>query len=287
MSDGTEQRDGMSEVVNGASGETLASETATEVRTASDGMSGGVGLQAPPPTPEDSPVAPAFRQRLSRVAPWVMATFTVILIGMLALLLADTRTTDAAVRPTPTATPAPTATPMPTSTPAPIDGFQFYRDPTNHYIVQYPLGWTVSSDTTNQGIEFCDDCTNPGYIVQVNTPSNLGDVGPPANQNTASAWVTYALNGLASRLQSGTLTPLGEQQSITIGGVVWQSGGGLVSDSGGSVRFRVQVYATVYEGKPYILVLSTSEDRFTAGTIQFFGPMLQSFQFVPQTPQNP
>ena len=141
----------------------------------------------------------------------------------------------------------------------------------------------VSTDNASQGIEFCDDCQNPGYIVQVNTPSNLGDVGPPPNQNSASGWVTYALNGLSSRLQSGTLTVLGEQQAITIGGAGWQSGGALVTDPSGSASFRVQVYATVYEGKPYILVLSTTEDRFTAGTIQFFGPMLQSFEFVKQT----
>lgn len=225
-----------------------------------------------------------IRRQIPRIAPWAMATFALILIAMLTLLFTDTHAIDAATRPTPTATPAPTATDAPTATPAPIDGFQFYRDPANHYIIQYPLGWVVSSDNTSQGIEFCDDCTNPGYIVQVDTPSNLGDVGPPANQNSAAGWVTYALNGLASRLQSGTLTPLGEQQPITIGGVVWQSGGGLVTDSNGGARFRVQVYATVHDGKPYILVLSTTDDRFTAGTIQFFGPMLQSFEFVTQAP---
>lgn len=225
-----------------------------------------------------------IRRQIPRIAPWAMATSALILIAMLTLLFTDTHAIDAATRPTPTATPAPTATEAPTATPAPIDGFQFYRDPANHYVIQYPLGWVVSSDNTSQGIEFCDDCTNPGYIVQVDTPSNLGDVGPPANQNSAAGWVTYALNGLASRLQSGTLTPLGEQQPITIGGVVWQSGSGLVTDSNGGARFRVQVYATVHDGKPYILVLSTTEDRFTAGTIQFFGPMLQSFEFVTQAP---
>src|SRR5262249_6259303 len=160
----------------------------------------------------------------------------------------------------------PTVTPAPTATPVPIDGFQFYHDPANHYTIQYPLNWEVSSDNTSQGIEFCDDCTNPGYIVQVNTPSNLGDVGPPPNQNSAADGVTYALNGLASHLQSGTLTPAGTQAPIVIGGVVWQSGGAVVSDTNGGTRFRVQVYATVYEGKPYILVLSTTDDRFTAGT---------------------
>ena len=237
-----------------------------------------------PSTPIASNQAPDEPRLVRRIAPWAMAVIALILVSMLALLLADTHSTDAAVRPTPTATPAPTITPAPTATPQPIDGFQFYRDPANHFIIQYPLNWEVSSDNTSQGIEFCDDCTNPGYIVQVNTPSNLGDVGPPPNQSSAADWVTYALNGLASNLQSGTLTVQGPAQAIVIGGVVWQSGGATVSDSSGGARFRVQVYATVYEGKPYILVLSTTEDRFTAGTIQFFGPMLQSFEFIEQTP---
>ena len=275
MDEGTERRDPVAQSddaagVNGASAKT-SSETADTAGTT-------IAARQPPIESAETlpPMARFARQQLPRLAPWAGAVLALVLIGMVAMLFADTRTIDAAVRPTPTATPAPTMTPTA------IDGFQFYRDPSNHYVIQYPLGWVVSTDNASQGIEFCDDCQNPGYIVQVNTPSNLGDVGPPPSQNSASGWVTYALNGLSSRLQSGTLTVLGEQQAITIGGVVWQSGGALVTDPSGSASFRVQVYATVYEGKPYILVLSTTEDRFTAGTIQFFGPMLQSFQFVKQ-----
>lgn len=282
MREGTEERDGTVDPGDtpGAPG---LSDTSAE--PSQDNMTTGATRQAPDATPP--PALRYLRQQASRIAPWAMAIVGLILIGMLSLLFADTHTIDAAVRPTPTATPAPTATPMPTATPQPIDGFQFYRDPSGHYIIQYPLNWVVSSDNASQGIEFCDDCNNPGYIVQVNTPSNLGDAGPPANENTAAGWVTYALNGLASRLQSGTLTRTAQQDPIIVGGVVWQSGSALVTDSNGSARFRVQVYATVYQGKPYILVLSTTEDRFTAGTIQFFGPMLQSFEFVQQTPTTP
>jgi hypothetical protein len=277
MDERTEQRDGIA-----SSGDASAPPGATVTNAGKDAGKDAATEDARPASDEAPPMLRAVRQRLPHLAPWAGAVLALILVGMLAMLFADTRTTDAAVRPTPTATAAPTATAVPTITPTAIDGFQFYRDPSDHYVIQYPLGWMVSTDNASQGIEFCDDCQNPGYIVQVNTPSNLGDVGPPPNQNSASGWVTYALNGLASRLQSGTLTVLGEQQPITFGGVVWQSGGALVTDASGSASFRVQVYATVHEGKPYILVLSTTEDRFTAGTIQFFGPMLQSFQFVKQ-----
>jgi hypothetical protein len=276
MREGTENR----EIIADTSDALIESNTSSDTADTA-GVEGGE--RQTPATPQP-PTARNMRQKVARVTPWAMAMLALILVGMLSWLLSDTHPTDAASRPTPTATPLPTMTATTTPTPTPIDGFQFYHDPTNHYIIQYPLGWVISTDNSSQGIEFCDDCQNPGYIVQVNTPNNLGDVGPPANQNTADGWVTYALNGLASRLQSGTLTPLGPQQAIVIGGVVWQSGGALVTDSSGGARFRLQVYATVYENKPYILVLSTTDDRFTAGTIQFFGPMLQSFEFVKPTP---
>jgi hypothetical protein len=276
MREGTENR----EIIADTSDALIESNTSSDTADTA-GVEGGE--RQTPATPQP-PTARNMRQKVARVTPWAMAMLALILVGMLSWLLSDTHPTDAASRPTPTATPLPTMTATTTPTPTPIDGFQFYHDPTNHYIIQYPLGWVISTDNSSQGIEFCDDCQNPGYIVQVNTPNNLGDVGPPANQNTAEGWVTYALNGLASRLQSGTLTPLGPQQAIVIGGVVWQSGGALVTDSSGGARFRLQVYATVYENKPYILVLSTTDDRFTAGTIQFFGPMLQSFEFVKPTP---
>ena len=44
---------------------------------------------------------------------------------------------------------------------------------------------------------------------------------------------------------------------------------------------RVEVYATVYNGRPYIINLLASDDRFAAGAIEFFQPMLQTYQFLP------
>ncbi len=46
---------------------------------------------------------------------------------------------------------------------------------------------------------------------------------------------------------------------------------------------QVVVLATVYHGKPYIISLLTSSDRFEAGNIEFFQPMLDSFEFLPQS----
>ncbi|HEV8193464.1 MAG TPA: hypothetical protein VGP82_18535, partial [Ktedonobacterales bacterium] len=69
------------------------------------------------------------------------------------------------------------------------------------------------------------------------------------------------------------------QLPVTIGGQAWQTGGLLVTGSDPSIC--VQVYATVYNDKPYIITLSAYNDRFTAGNIEFFTPMLKSFQFLP------
>ncbi|MEO7001140.1 MAG: PsbP-related protein [Ktedonobacterales bacterium] len=48
-----------------------------------------------------------------------------------------------------------------------------------------------------------------------------------------------------------------------------------------STCIRVEVYATVYNGRPYIITLLASDDRFAAGSIEFFQPMLQSYEFLP------
>lgn len=44
---------------------------------------------------------------------------------------------------------------------------------------------------------------------------------------------------------------------------------------------QVVVLATVYHNRPYIISLLTSSDRFEAGDIEFFQPMLASFEFLP------
>ncbi|GEM_PF-3364489 len=44
---------------------------------------------------------------------------------------------------------------------------------------------------------------------------------------------------------------------------------------------QVVVLATVYQGRPFIINLLTSSDRFAAGNIEYFQPMLNSFEFLP------
>lgn len=243
-----------------------------------------------PRTAESEPARELRRGRASRrswhlVVPWIAATCFVILAGMLLLMFAEAQRlgTTAAQRPTPTATPSPTATVAPTPTIPPIDGFQYYADRINGFQIQYPVGWVVSSDST--GPQFTDNDSSLGYLVQVGVPSSLAGVGNGANANDAAAWIDFWFNGLSGKLDSSlALSRLpGPQQPVTIGGVEWQSGVAIIADPNNTVRIRVQVYATIYHDKPYLIALSTSDDRFTAGTIQFFGPMIESFQFLPPT----
>jgi len=225
-------------------------------------------------------------------------------------------------------TPTPTTTVFPTPTAEP--GFQLYVDRSDGFLIQYPSGWALVS--LSPGIDFKDDPNSPGYIVQVLFPGAFSaPSGQPGNPNSGSFWVNYALNGLSTTLSQQGMGVLSRQancpapynQSITIGGVVWQCGAGYdlvgvtptptvapgatpsatptvtpqptvgagqtqtpgVAPAGGCPNgscLQVVVLATVYHGKPYIISLLTSSDRFEAGEIEFFEPMLNSFAFLPQ-----
>jgi hypothetical protein len=260
--------------------------------------------------------APPASRRMG-ATPWVVAVGAVILLSTLLLMLADAqRNSDLATTPRPTPTHAPTATVAVTPTPTPLEGFQYYVDRTNIYQIQYPVGWVT--DQLNPGIQFSDDANAPGYQVQIVPVSTATAIGPTANPADPSAWVNYALDNLEKRLPQGSYmrvmgsapievegtptasasasptpsptvgrgTPTPDTTScalaqlpVNIGGEAWQTGGLLVTGSDPSIC--VQVYATVYNGKPYIITLSAYNDRFIAGNIEFFTPMLKSFQFLP------
>src|SRR5579885_3335739 len=143
---------------------------------------------------------PPALQRM-RTAPWVVAVLAVILVGTLLLMLADAQRIGTSATPRPTPTHVPTATVAPTPSPTPADGFQYYVDHTNQYLIQYPLGWVT--DELNPGIQFSDDENSPGYQVQIVPASTATAIGPSANASDASdasAWVNYALDNLEKRL---------------------------------------------------------------------------------------
>jgi hypothetical protein len=71
---------------------------------------------------------------------------------------------------------------------------------------------------------------------------------------------------------------------VTIGGQTWQSGTAVFDVQ--QLHSRVQVYATIFEGKPYVITLLAPDASFTAGERQYFRTMLATFQFLDSTPSS-
>jgi hypothetical protein len=76
----------------------------------------------------------------------------------------------------------------------------------------------------------------------------------------------------------------GPLPAATFAGSTWQTGRGVISDQVGQVSqasIRVQVYATIYQGKPYIISLYAADGTFSVADTVYFQPMRESFEFLP------
>ena len=208
--------------------------------------------------------------------PAIFALF--MFVCLLITLLADSgRTT--AHKTTFKPTPSPTATVKPTPTTLP--GFSLYSDPNDGFGIQYPRTWVLSP--LSPGIQFDDDSANPGFEVQLLVP---GADTCPSNGATATSgatvWVNCTLSILATKFHGNFEQAPGPTADVQVGGMAWQSGVAYLGK--GTSRVRVQVYATIHQGKPYIINLLAVDSRFSFGTLEFFQPMLQSFRFLPANP---
>lgn len=237
------------------------------------------GEGADPQDPTLRPVKPIRRPRGLRTRRDLFVLVAVgLLTFLLVLILADGGQSKAQTGPArPTATTRPTATVTMTPSPTAQPGFQIYSDPSEGFLVQYPRNWVPSP--VNPGIQFDDDATNPGFEVQILVPGPDTCSESSTKPNDASVWVNCELGNLARKWQGNFEQLPGPTPSVAFGNTLWQSGVGLLGTS--SPRLRVQVYATVQNGKPYIINVLANDDRFTFGTSEFFQPMLQSFKFLP------
>lgn len=240
------------------------------------------------------PGSPRQRRRLAGLGGWLMATTSLVLVAVLALLFADSarpQQTQGKAAPTPTATAKPTPTSTPYPLPTPMTGFQVYADRADGFFLQYPTGWTTTP--SNPGVELTDDSNSPTFIVQVLIPAAASITGAGANASDPSALVNFELNTLATQWPAGAFTHTpGPNTVTTIGGVQWQGGVGLVSTSANDAtnatpgaHIKVQVYATVYHGKPYVINLLAPNDLFQAGMDGSFSQVLSTFTFLPVTRQ--
>ena len=233
----------------------------------------------PRPAPPAPPAPPASaRRRVPRVAAAIVALVVCVVILLLANGGASTASPGNA-HTHPTVTLAPTATASPFPTPTAAMGFKVYFDRGERFYVQYPLSWEAKQ--TNPGIQFDDDPSVPNFIVQVLQPGDATTAGPTTDPNDPSVWVTYEMNRLASIYQSSFSRLTGPTPAAHFGGALWQSGVARLTDN--TTNIRVQIFATVYDGTPYIINLLATEDRFANGVRAYFDPMLQSFTFLPAT----
>ncbi len=181
------------------------------------------------------------------------------------------------LKPTATATLTPSPTVYPT--PTPMLGFQVYipKDHAEGFLIQYPTTWTASSNYP--GVEFDDDKVNPTHEVQVLLPGDATAVGVAGDPNDASVWVNYELNKLAEKWGASFSQVSGPAPAVQINNVTWQSGQAMLSEN--QTHIRVQVYATVHDGKVYIVNQLAGNDTFYDSVSRYFMPMLRSFTFLP------
>lgn len=218
---------------------------------------------------------PPRRVRALSVAGAVLVMLTFLLLLSDSSPLQSHRVTAATVRPTATARATATATVFPT--PTPMTGFQVYQDTTEGFLIQYPVPWTHAP--ASPGIEFNDNAKVPGYIMQVLVPGDATSVAQGQNAQDASTWVNYELSNLAKQWGSNYSQVPGPTPAVRVNTVTWQSGEAELSVN--QTRIHVQVYATVHDGKPYIVNELAAEDQFTSGSQQYFTPMMRSLTFLP------
>ena len=176
--------------------------------------------------------------------------------------------------PTPVATATPTPIPSPTvaPTPAPDANFSWCTTActTNGFIVEFPNGWNQGQTSDKTGVQFLNP-SSPDAYAAFKTPG--------ATTSTANALITNDLANFAS--QPGYTAPT-TTDNKTIGGTNWTFAIAHYTLNGQTER--IEVFATVYQGKAYIIELQAAESQFdTTYYPTYFQKMINSFQFQQST----
>ena len=172
--------------------------------------------------------------------------------------------------PTPTATATPTPVPSPTVAPtaAPDPNFSWCTTTctTNGFVVEFPTGWNEGQTTDKTGVQFFNPSQTDIYAA-FKTPGTT--------TSTASNLVSTDLQtGFAS--QPGYVPPT-TSENTTIGGENWTYQ--IAHFNINSQVERIEVFATVHQGKAYIIELQASDSQFDTLNSQYFATMIGRFQF--------
>ncbi len=181
---------------------------------------------------------------------------------------------------TPTSVPSPSPTPMPspsptvtaTPTPAPDPGFAWcdVTCTSNGFSVEYPGTWQQKPTSDSTGTQFTNP-SQPDEFAAFKTPG--------ATTANADQLVSSDLNNNFSS-QPGYITPTPTSTTFlntTIGGENWSYQTAYYQFNGQTER--IEVYATVHQGKAYIIELQAPDAQFDSANTQYFEDMLGRFQF--------
>ncbi len=173
--------------------------------------------------------------------------------------------------PSPSPIPSPSPSPSPTLAPTatPDAGFTLCDTTctSNGFSVEYPGGWSQKPTNDSTGIHYIN-------------PSQLDEIAafktPGITTMNAGQLVNTDLNNFSS--QQGYIAPTPTPSSnATIGGENWSY---QIAYYQSSVQIvRIEVYATVHQGKAYIIELQALDSQFDAVNTQYFEKMLVRFQF--------
>ena len=143
-----------------------------------------------------------------------------------------------------------------------------YTDDDNGFQVNHPLAW--QSIALNPGIEFDDNSKNPATIVQILLP------GTAQNQDTD--WVSYEMDQLRQTVNTSGFQQSNGIAQITMGGTTWK--GQQAAFTLATQQVTVQVFATVYHNRVYIMNWWTTTIPMDTARTRWFDSIAQSFSFL-------
>ncbi|HEY3993375.1 MAG TPA: zinc ribbon domain-containing protein [Ktedonobacteraceae bacterium] len=244
------------------------------------GYGSGSGFNAPQPAPK--------RGNVVMLVGIVCLVFAIITVGVFGAMFAlrgnnqPTATPTAQVAATPSPAPSPTPSPAPsptptiavTPTPAPDAGFNWCdtQCTQNGFLIEVYQGWGTQATSSDQGIQF----TSP------NDQSTYAAVKLPTGNTSVNNLLNNDLNEIASQTNAtpaGPLTACATDQPI--GGESWTCGTTTLQSNGqNQSMLQAMIYATVYQGKAYVIELVGQQGSFSNDQQTYFNPMLNSFKFV-------
>lgn len=177
--------------------------------------------------------------------------------------------------PTPTDTPTPQPTPSPTAvpTPAPDANFSWCGSActANGFIVEYPNGWNQSQTSGQTGVQFLNPAQQDVY-------AHFKVPGTQASSNASTLVDADLQSGYAS--QPGYVAPT-TKAVTTIGGETWTYA--IAYYQLNNQKERVEVFATIHQGKGYVIELQAPDSQFDTLNTQYFETMIARFQFQQST----